>query len=249
MIEMYLVGGAVRDLQLGVKPKDYDFTVVADSYDDMKDFLMRRKSAEIFLEKPEFGTVRAAVSGFVLQGYDPSFGSMVVKKQRVAADFVLARKDGTYSDGRRPDEVEVGSLYDDLARRDFTVNAMALSAAGVLIDPFRGQRDLQDMELRTVGKRGADRLIEDALRAIRALRFVVTKGFTLHPDLRAALTHAQVLYNLEYLISKERVREELYKMFRHDTLLTIKTLEQFPLIRAIVLGPNTPVWLKPTTEE
>lgn len=242
MTDLYLVGGAVRDIHLGLSPKDYDFTVVADSYEDMK-ISMREAGAEFFLEAEDFGTIRASipVTAFPWVKYP-------VGKQRVAADFVLARKDGVYSDGRRPDTTEPGSLYDDLARRDFTVNAMAIDNTGILIDPFRGAADLSTHTLRAVGN-AVDRLTEDALRTLRAIRFAVTKGFVMDDELKQSLSHAQVLYNLEYKISKERVREELYKCFKYDTLLTIKTLESFPLLRAIVLGPNSPVWLEPTSKE
>lgn len=242
MAELFLVGGAVRDIKLGLQPKDYDFTVVADSYEDML-IAVREMGGEIFLEVPEYATLRAAipVTAFPYVKYP-------VGMKRVAADFVLARKDGYYSDGRHPDEVQVGSLYDDLARRDFTVNAMALSAGGVLIDPFGGSNDLDNRLLRAVGS-PVERLTEDALRAVRAIRFAVTKGFALDYNLRDSLSHAQVLYNLQYRISEERVREELYKAFKHDTLVTINYLNLFPLLRTIVFGPDKQLWLKPTMEE
>lgn len=242
MNELYLVGGAVRDIKLGLQPRDYDFTVVAESYEDMV-IAIRELGGKIFLEVPEYATIRAAIptTAFPYVKYP-------VGMKRVAADFVLARKDGYYSDGRHPDEVVVGSLYDDLARRDFTVNAMALSAGGLLIDPFKGAVDLESGTLRAVGK-AADRLTEDALRAVRAIRFAVTKGFHMDADLFASLHHAKVLYNLQYKISEERVREELYKAFKHDTLLTIQYLNERPLLRTIVLGPNGKIWLKPTMED
>lgn len=253
MPEMYLVGGAVRDHMLGVKPNDYDFTVVAGSYDEMYDWLVNELDVHIFVEKRGYVTIRGRFPShhFIGEGVNREVGTPTfagIDMSGKAVDFVLARRDGAYSDGRHPDEVEVGSLYDDLARRDFTMNAMALTDAGVLIDPFGGKRDLEWGELVAVGK-ATDRLTEDALRAVRAIRFAVTKNLTIHPELHAALSHAQVLYNLQHKIAEDRIRQELHKALKHDTLLTLKVLERYPLVRAIVLGPNNNIWLKPTTEE
>lgn len=242
MPEMYLVGGAVRDKALGLVPKDYDFTVVADSYEDMRQWLMRELHAEFFQEAPEFGTIRARLPWYHAEAWGTP------RKKDVAADFVLARKDGAYSDGRHPDTIEVGTLHDDLARRDFTVNAMAMDIEGNLYDPFNGMASLEDGHLTAVGN-AVSRLTEDALRVLRAIRFAVTKDFQLDYDLRTSMTHAKVLYNLQYNVSEERVREELVKCFKHDTLLTIKTLERFPLVRAIVFGPDKSLWLLPTMKE
>src|SRR6478735_3634586 len=120
-IQMYLVGGAVRDGLIGKPTKDYDYTVVVDSKfgfsaDDAYVFMLDELQArgfKIFLDTPEYFTVRA------------QFPKGDERRARQTADFVLARKDGPYSDGRRPDWVKVGTLEDDIFRRDFTVNALA----------------------------------------------------------------------------------------------------------------------------
>ncbi len=103
MVKIYLVGGSIRDQLLGLKSKDLDYAVEAGSYEEMRDYI--KENGKIFLETPEYLTIRAHL------------------KNGEPADFVLCRKDGEYSDGRRPDKVTPGTLYDDLARRDFTVNA------------------------------------------------------------------------------------------------------------------------------
>src|SRR5687768_11467708 len=103
-IRFFRVGGCVRDELLGIESKDIDFAVEADSFEAMRDAVHARCS-KVFLETPEFLTIR---------GLDPDIG---------AVDFVLCRKDGPTKDGRRPEFVEPGTILDDLARRDFTVNA------------------------------------------------------------------------------------------------------------------------------
>lgn len=223
-IRFFQVGGCVRDEQLGLESKDIDFAVEAESFEAMSEAVHARCS-KVFLEKPEFLTIR---------GLDPELG---------AVDFVLCRKDGPSSDGRRPDFVEAGTILDDLARRDFTVNAMARDEEGVLLDPHGGREDLEAGVLRFVGS-AEDRLAEDALRAFRALRFAVTKRFTLAPETVEALgsMHAEAFDG----VSTDRMRDELHKMFAKDTAAALVTLAQFPLILEVALSRG--LWLKPTTE-
>jgi tRNA nucleotidyltransferase (CCA-adding enzyme) len=229
MPEMFLVGGAVRDKLLGLRPKDLDYVVIADSYDEMKDWLTRGKISQIFLEKPEYGTIRARLSS------------------GEAGDFVLARKDGYYSDGRRPDSTEPGTLMDDLLRRDFTVNAMAEDEIGRIIDPFGGRRDLYALVLRTV-RDPKEVFTEDALRMYRAIRFRVTKEFAFTSELHRALRTLSVLDNLPN-VSIERVREELYKCFKHDTTYTAHLLDNYyPELRDYAFK-GSGMWLKPTMED
>jgi tRNA nucleotidyltransferase (CCA-adding enzyme) len=158
-------------------------------------------------------------------------------------DFVLCRKDGPSTDGRRPDFVEAGTILDDLARRDFTVNAMARDEDGVLLDPHGGREDLEAGLLRFVGS-AEDRLAEDALRAFRALRFSVTKRFTITDETAEALRamHAEAFD----AVSTDRMRDELHKMFSTDTAAALVVLAQFPLLLEVALSRG--LWLKPTTE-
>jgi tRNA nucleotidyltransferase (CCA-adding enzyme) len=245
-MEMFEVGGCVRDELLGVKSKDIDFSVVLSDWDlnpcgggvknDPFATMVRnleRQGFQIFLQSPEFLTVRAR------------FPKGNAKYKGVTADFVLARKEGSYTDGRRPDKVEVGRLKDDLARRDFTVNAIAKARDGQLIDPFGGVLDLKLGLLRCVGN-AEDRIREDALRALRALRFSVTKGFQIDSALWAVL-ESDWLPELLVSVSQERKREELLKMFAADTEKSFVLLQNLPGIRRAVLRDG--LWLMPTMKQ
>lgn len=215
------VGGAVRDAFLGVDSKDVDFTVVATGFDTVDDaftaFLahLDAEGFRVFESRPAFLTVRARVP----EGHPLAARTDV-------ADFVMARRDGVSSDGRRPDFVEAGSLADDLARRDFTVNAMAMTVDGALVDPHGGKDDLRAMTLRFVGD-PMDRVREDGLRVLRAFRFMVTKGFTPTADTMAVLVSEEAAAMLGR-VSAERVRDEVDKMFTVDTLGTLALMADLP---------------------
>ncbi len=227
--KFYLVGGAVRDELLGLSCKDYDFAVEAGSYEEMRAEIANR-GGEIFLEKPEFATIRA---------------KMAFTGKPVCADFVLCRRDGYYSDGRRPDLVMPGTLFDDLSRRDFTVNAIAKSENGVYIDPFHGRAALSLGILDTVGE-PVERFSEDSLRMLRAIRFVIIKDLEMSERVDAALHNAYLADKLNN-ISDERIREELLKCFRHNTPKTLDFLRKYDKIGAIIFSGK--LWLKPTLEE
>jgi tRNA nucleotidyltransferase (CCA-adding enzyme) len=155
-----------------------------------------------------------------------------LRSRTTVADFVLARKDGPSSDGRRPDFVLPGTLLDDLERRDFRINAMAL-LNGELVDPFNGQADLEAGLIRFVGN-PQDRIAEDGLRVMRALRFSVTKHFKLPPDTWIPINTpfaAQMLHK----VSVERIREEMDKMFSVDTERSMQLLSSVSsLIRGAI---------------
>ena len=227
MAKFYKVGGAVRDELLGVPVKDIDFAVEAPSYSAMKQAILDR-DGKVFLETPQFFTIRAKV---------PKLG---------ASDFVLCRKDRGSADGRHPDSVEAGTLIEDLARRDFTVNAMARSEEGILIDPFGGINDLATHTLRTVGN-ARERFEEDYLRILRAIRFAVTKKMKLHKDIVDCLNNASLIMGISK-VSVERVREELGKAFAFDTRATMFMFHDFPYLNYIFEAfPG--FWLKPTLEK
>ena len=226
MIHLFKVGGAVRDEFLGVKSKDLDYAVEAPSFEAMRDFIA--DNGKIFLEKPEYFTIRAKVNG-------------------EDADFVLCRKEHGYSDGRRPDSVTIGDIYDDLSRRDFTMNAIAIhTMEGAVIDPHNGVKDIERKLVRCVGK-AEERFNEDSLRMIRAVRFAITKNFVLDWDIQNALHDRFLLAKLEN-VSKERVREELNRCFKHNTLQTMVMFERFPNLRNVVFSDNT-LWLEATNKD
>lgn len=230
---LYEVGGCVRDDLLGIPSKDIDYCAEAPSFDALREWLVEG-GFEIFVDMPEYLTLRAR---FPRDGGWEHSGK--------TADFVMARIDGEYTDGRRPDVVTPGTILDDLARRDFTVNAMARTASGVLLDPHNGQRDLATRTLRAVGNPML-RLAEDPLRALRAVRFAVTKGFTIESNLGFALSTV-TMADLVSTVVVERRREELHKAFLFDTVKTLALLSELgrPMLHAALAD----MWLKPTTED
>lgn len=220
-ISIYEVGGAVRDEIMGIPSNDVDFAVTAPSYEAMRQHLIDQ-GFKIFTEDPKFNTIRAR----------PPEGHPLLERT-TSADFVLARRDAPTGDGRRPDYTEPGTLADDLARRDFTVNAIAKDAKGDLIDPHNGQADIASRTLRFVGD-PMQRVDEDGLRVLRGFRFMVTKDLTADPATWDALTSPKAAERLGS-VSKERIANELTKMFDHDTQASIKLLSTLPdeTLRAI----------------
>lgn len=239
-MEMFAVGGWVRDRIMGVESKDMDFTVTGGSFDDMRAHLVN-EGFKIFLESPKYLTIRAQFSN------SSEWLQHVSGRKLPTADFVLARREGTYTDGRRPDEVIPGTILDDLRRRDFTVNAIAMDIDGNYIDPFKGQEDLRRNHLRCVGDT-KERFTEDSLRALRAIRFHITRGFKLNDYIIEALASEWLLPLLDS-VSVERKREELLKCFKHDTLATIEFLNMWtiPSFRKAIFKDG--LWLQPSLKE
>ena len=235
-IEMYLVGGAVRDMIRGVKSNDWDFAVVAESYDAMREWLVAN-DFEIFLETPKYFTIRARAPKEAFQFAGIDFAGSTF-------DFTLCRRERDYTDGRHPDEVEVGTLEDDLARRDFTMNAIALDVNGVLIDPYNGARDIGDQIIRCVG--GLERLSEDGLRIMRAIRFWVALGFNFDPKIHSYLQTPEAAVDLGF-ISDDRVRQELAKALKANTADTIMILSELPHLSNLIFNLMG-LWLEPTSK-
>lgn len=203
MMKLYKVGGCVRDEILGIKSKDVDYSVEAESFEAMRTDLLAR-GMKIYPTPEEYMTVRGKLNG-------------------VDADFVLCRKDGFYSDGRRPDTVEMGTIMDDLARRDFTMNAIAIDEdTKEILDPFNGRKDIADKIIRCVGS--TDRLKEDSLRMIRALRFSITKGFRMSDDVIDCIENN---WNLLENVSRERIAVELNLMLANSTRDTFRLMVDF----------------------
>lgn len=228
-IHFFEVGGCVRDEIMGIESHDIDFTVEARDFAHMKGVLVMR-GFTIFLENEKHFTIRARFPKSQERGGQ-------------TADFVLARKDGPSSDGRHPDFVEQGTILDDLARRDFTMNAIAKDIHGNIIDPFGGREDIANCIIRAVGDSNK-RIQEDGLRILRALRFSVTKDFIIDPALVIAIND-----NVDLLrsVSVERVREEMHKMFMHDTGMAFEVVNDFPGVKNIVFRVMQ-IRLKPTLE-
>ena len=184
--ESYCVGGCVRDSLRGVEPHDWDIATAA-TPDQMKRTFYGQKIVETGLKH---GTITVFVG----------------ENQYEVTTF---RTDGVYSDGRRPDSVKfVDDIVQDLARRDFTINAMAYSPKRGLRDPFGGGDDLRAGFIRCV-KDPYMRFAEDGLRIMRAMRFASTFGFRIDPFTANAM---HVHKNLLDRISKERINAELTRM-------------------------------------
>ena len=182
----YVVGGCVRDSLLGLTPHDWDLCTSA----------LPQQGMELF------GEEKCIPTGL-------QHGTVTVKQGGGLYEITTFRTEGTYTDGRHPDEVHfVPDVREDLARRDFTINAMAYNEEEGLIDPFGGQADLQSGILRAVGV-PHQRFTEDALRILRLYRFAARFGFAIDPPTAQA---AQELCAHLDCVSVERIEEELAKL-------------------------------------
>jgi len=191
--EAYLVGGCVRDILLERQPKDWDIASNAKP----------EKIQELFPDSV----------------YENKFGTVAVKtdsadKRLKLVEITTYRKEGKYTDKRHPDEIKFAkTIEEDMARRDFTVNAIALDVISQdIIDPFGGQEDLDKKIIRAVGEAGK-RFDEDALRLMRAVRLATELDFEIEKKTAAAAKkHAGLLE----MIAKERIRDELTKLIMSD---------------------------------
>ena len=182
----YAVGGCVRDSLLGRTAHDWDLCTSA----------LPQQVMELF------GTEQCIPTGL-------QHGTVTIKYGGQLYETTTFRTEGSYTDGRHPDEVQfVPDVREDLARRDFTINAMAYNEAEGLVDPFGGQGDLQKGLLRAVGE-PQQRFTEDALRILRLYRFAARFGFAL--DAATARAARQLAPHLD-CISAERIQEELAKL-------------------------------------
>lgn len=210
----YAVGGCVRDSLLGRTAHDWDLCTSA----------LPQQVMELF------GTEQCIPTGL-------QHGTVTIKYGGQLYETTTFRTEGSYTDGRHPDEVQfVPDVREDLARRDFTINAMAYNEAEGLVDPFGGQKDLQNGLLRAVGE-PQQRFTEDALRILRLYRFAARFGFALD----AATTRAaqQLATHLD-CISVERIQEELAKLLAAPQPGAY--LE--PAVLAVVLPELTPATLE-----
>jgi len=207
--EAYIVGGAIRDILIDSPTYDWDFTTNAKPEQIQKIF------PESFYDN-KFGTVGITAEELIKQ--------FKLKKQSLTKDNIKPkdileittfRSEQGYSDRRHPDQVSWGkTLLDDLKRRDFTINAMALKLNQKndwqLIDPYQGQEDLEKKLIKAVGQ-AEQRFAEDALRMIRAIRIASQLGFSIEAKTLTAINKNSQLINH---ISQERIRDELIKIIK-----------------------------------
>ena len=207
----WAVGGCVRDTLRGAVPSDWDVTTDA------------RPEQVMALFGPA-----ALPTGL-------KHGTVTVRTGELHVEVTTFRRDGTYSDHRRPDAVQFSaSLEEDLARRDLTVNAMAMDLRGRICDPFGGQEDLSRRVLRCVGD-PLRRLDEDALRIMRTLRFAAVLGFTIEPETSAALhRRAPLLAD----IAAERILVEMNKLLTGEYMASV--LLAYPDVLGVFLPELLP---------
>ncbi len=188
--EAYLVGGCVRDAYMGIAPQDYDITTSA----------LPAQTKDVFRDARVIETGLAHGTLTVLTGCGP-------------VEITTYRQDGDYSDHRHPDAVYfTRSLEEDLARRDFTINAMAMDRRQNLVDLFGGRADIDAKIIRCVGE-AERRLEEDALRILRALRFAARFGFSLEAQTQAAMGRKKELLKT---VAAERIFAELCGLLKGD---------------------------------
>lgn len=209
--EAFLVGGCVRDILQGIKPKDWDATTNA------KPEQIQELFENSFYEN-DYGTV-----GIVNETDDETLKVVEVTPYRT---------EGTYTDKRRPDSVSFhAKLDDDLKRRDFTINAIAYNESnGQITDIFEGIKDIKDKIIRTVGK-PEERFNEDALRILRAVRLATDLGFTLEIETQNVIV--EKASDLKH-VSTERIRDEFSKMIMtKNPLIGIVMCQKLGLLKYI----------------
>lgn len=218
--EAYLVGGCVRDLLMDKEPKDWDLTTNAKPEQIIGLF-------EKTVYENTFGTVGVCVPRETQEGSV----SRETPEYKII-ELTPYRTEAKYSDFRHPDEVKFSNkLEDDLKRRDFTVNALALNSKGQLVDLFDGLKDIKDKMLKAVGSPG-DRFTEDALRMLRAVRFACQLGFSVSYE-----TTESILKNADLIkkISEERIRDEFVKIIMSpNPAVGIMMLQKYNLLKNII---------------
>ncbi|KKQ47337.1 MAG: Polynucleotide adenylyltransferase/metal dependent phosphohydrolase [Candidatus Yanofskybacteria bacterium GW2011_GWC2_37_9] len=219
--EAYLVGGCIRDLLMEIEPKDWDITTNA-------------KPEQIIglFEKTIYENTFGTVGVVVLRETPKDKVSQETSDLNLIIEVTPYRIEGKYSDFRHPEEIKFSNkLEDDLKRRDFTANAVALNSNGHVIDMFDGIKDIKDKMLKTVGE-SDDRFKEDALRMLRAVRFACQLDFSVSYE-----TTESILKNAELIkkISEERIRDEFVKIITSANASSgVVMLHRFGLLKHII---------------
>ena len=209
--EAYVVGGAVRDVMLNKEPHDWDITTNA-----------RPEEVKCLFEK----TIDTGLK----------HGTVTVMLNNTPYEITTYRVDGVYSDGRHPDKVAFSSqLRDDLSRRDFTINALAMDINENVVDLFDGKSDLKNGLIKTVGK-ADERFQEDALRMLRAIRFSAKLGFTIEENTYEAIKRNA---NLMTNISQERITAEILNIFNSPNPDYINHIYETGLYNSFLPEMNT----------
>jgi tRNA nucleotidyltransferase/poly(A) polymerase len=223
----------VRDELLGLIPKDIDYLCVPnDLFDDQFDKLVQYITSTgslIYYTNKQCLTIRAKIDSIV-------------------ADYVLPRCDVYYNSGSRIPFVRNGSLEEDLQRRDFTINCIAKEVStGKLIDLFDGSNHIKNRLLVTP-KDPLVTFTDDPLRVIRGIRFIVTLGFRFSTEVEKYVEDDKVLISLKTKVSVDRIRKELDKMFKANTIHTLQVLISYPKLCKIIFD-EMGLWLSPTLKK
>lgn len=207
--EAYVVGGAVRDMVMGIEPKDYDITTNC----------LPDEIENIFSDK-----------NIVKVG--KKYGTIIILNNGQDIEVTTYRSDGEYIDGRRPEEVKFSkNLSEDLKRRDFTINALAYNHKDGLIDLYNGLQDIKNKKIRAVGN-PYERFQEDYLRILRGIRFAVELRFDIED-----ITMDGMKKNGKFIskISAERIRKEFFLMILTDKPSTsIKLLDEIGILKILL---------------
>ena len=207
--QIYIVGGAVRDLLMSKTVRDWDFTTDAKPEDILKLF------PDAF--------------------YDNKFGTVGILSEHLGSEvyeITTMRKEGVYKDSRHPTKISwTDKIEEDLARRDFTINAIALSADNKIVDPFQGQTDIKNKVVKAVGNPNT-RFQEDALRLIRAVRIATDLNFEIEKETKNATSKNVALIKN---IANERTRDELFKILSSENCYSgIVLLREVGLLQIIL---------------
>jgi len=213
--EVYLVGGSVRDLVMGNTPKDYDFTTSMLPTEMIEK--VKAAGRRVYTIGEKFGTIGFKVPMPKGITSDPNAGVVNVWTNPNGTTFeyveVTTFRSEVYTGKSRKPEVQfVPSLDEDLARRDFTMNAMVLRSDGTIYDPYGGKLDIYGKLIKTVGM-PKDRIIEDPLRMLRAARFAARYGFMIDPNF---IGKARQLSDRIYNVSVERWVTEIDKLLTSE---------------------------------
>lgn len=242
MFTLLEIGGKIRDELLGIRPIDIDYVVIPSEE-------IRYRNAEEILDLLRQNLLK---EGFTINNILPQYYTIRVRFPKnhnysnKHADFVLSRREIGYIPGTRTPVLEIGTLRDDMERRDFTVNTLARGDDGVILNYFNGLEDLQNRILRTTID-ARQSMLNDPLRLLRAFRFHITKDFVISQDIMETCKDDEVVDNLKIVLSKDRIRNELELMFRHDTLKTWRLMRKIedlnPKLFEILFEG---IWLRPT---
>lgn len=200
--QIFLVGGALRDLLMEKTPHDYDLTTDATPQDMLKIF------------------PRALKTGI-------KHGTLTIRVKGKSFEVTTMRLEGTYTDGRHPDSITFGhDINEDLGRRDFSINAIAMNLIDKkIIDPFNGTAAIKNKMIKAVGN-AKKRFLEDGLRPVRALRFMVQLDFSLDEETKNAIFNPVVRDKIK-AVSAERFHDELIKILStRDPLPALKVLKE-----------------------